>query len=283
MIKNINVKTDIDSFHDFIPFRAKGHLPDDREKLINKIDDIINHLILKDNLKIYLCTNDKNDKYVLDKIGYKYSTIDFPKKDYEFLHNYKDVNKDIDDIKNTKISNNNLSYNNISGTDESIKNYLFDILREKINFAYNEIKNKNMDNKSNADNYIIVCAAKTLTFNGKMIGAAKNRDEAYNMLRALSGKKHEVISAIGVFCKNECYKKLSSSEMFFYNLTDEEIYRYIDNVKPYDKLGAYDMQDPYFDFDENLIGNYTTALGFPFQQFMKILNDLHFTILYETK
>ena len=96
------------------------------------------------------------------------------------------------------------------------------------------------------------------------MGKPHSREEAYGMLRFLSGRSHKVITAVTI---RDCNKTSTSSDtaiVHFKELTDSEIYYYIDNFKPFDKAGAYGIQEwiGYIGIDR-IEGSYFTIMGFP--------------------
>ena len=238
LINKINIDTYIDSFHDYIPFRVKGHLPFDKEKLINQIDNMINKMKLNDNVKIYLISDSKQNEDVLNRAGYNFEVID--------------------EMNNIDLSGKIFDKELLNAAAKDILN---DSLKE-----YN--KNHNIENPS-----MIVSSVKAVVFEDKILGKPKDRDEAYHMLKMLSGKKHIVSSSLCVLYNGKYYIHNEETEVYFYNLSDDVIYRYIDNAKPYDKCGGYDIQDEYFDFDENYVGSYNNLTGFPLGSFIKIIAD----------
>ena len=98
----------------------------------------------------------------------------------------------------------------------------------------------------------------------RVMGKPRSREEAYEMLSFLSGKQHKVITAI-TLRDNEKVKTLSDTAIVhFKSLSDKEIYYYIDTFKPFDKAGAYGIQEwiGYIGIDR-IEGSYFTIMGFP--------------------
>lgn len=96
--------------------------------------------------------------------------------------------------------------------------------------------------KRNSDE-IILAADTIVVLNDHIIGKPVHREEAITILMALSGEKHKVITGV-VIRKGE--KEISfadTTEVEFYNLTTEQIEFYVDKYKPYDKAGAYAIQE----------------------------------------
>ena len=110
---------------------------------------------------------------------------------------------------------------------------------------------------------------------GKALGKPKDPKEAFDMLKRLSGKKHEVITSVSI--KSTSFQKIinDSTTVNFKELTDEEIHYYINNYKPYDKAGAYGIQEWIgFIGIESIEGSYFNVVGLPvhklYEELMKL-------------
>ena len=109
----------------------------------------------------------------------------------------------------------------------------------------------------------------------KALGKPKDKKEAFKMLKSLSGKKHKVITSISI--KNKKFQRIinDTTQVTFKNLTDEEINYYIDNYKPFDKAGAYGIQEWIgFIGIENIEGSYFNVVGLPVHKLYKELMNL---------
>ena len=109
----------------------------------------------------------------------------------------------------------------------------------------------------------------------KALGKPKNEEDAYKMLRNLSGKKHEVITSISI--KNKHFQKIVNdiTVVSFKELTDDEINYYIKNYKPFDKAGAYGIQEWIgFIAIKNMEGSYFNVAGLPIHKLYKELMNL---------
>jgi septum formation protein len=96
------------------------------------------------------------------------------------------------------------------------------------------------------------------------LGKPKDAKDAFNMLKRLSGKKHKVITSISI--KNTFFQKIinDSTTVNFKKLSDDEIHYYIDNYKPFDKAGAYGIQEWIgFIGIESIEGSYFNVVGLP--------------------
>ncbi len=107
------------------------------------------------------------------------------------------------------------------------------------------------------------------------LGKPKNAEDAFNMLRSLSGKNHKVITSISIKSKN--YQKIINdiTTVTFKELSDNEINYYIKNYKPFDKAGAYGIQEWIgFIAIDKLEGSYFNVVGLPVHKLYKELMNL---------
>lgn len=111
----------------------------------------------------------------------------------------------------------------------------------------------------------ILMTSDTLVLCGeRVMGKPHSREEARDMLRTLSGRTHKVITAVSVRDRSR-FKTLSDTAIVhFKELTDSQIEYYIDNYRPYDKAGAYGIQEwiGYIGIDR-IEGSYFTIMGLP--------------------
>ena len=93
------------------------------------------------------------------------------------------------------------------------------------------------------DDEILITADTVVIIDGRVLGKPHSREEAEEMLHTLSGRTHEVVTAVTIRYKRgeKCFSVSSIVE--FCRLEDWEIDSYIDNFKPYDKAGAYGVQE----------------------------------------
>ena len=124
------------------------------------------------------------------------------------------------------------------------------------------------------NNEIIITADTIVLLKNTIFGKPKDRDDAINILQQLSGKKHQVITGV---CIKSKYKELTFSHttnVLFKKLTLDEITYYIDKFKPYDKAGAYAIQEWIgFVGVEKIDGDYNNIVGLPVQELYVKLNE----------
>jgi len=152
-------------------------------------------------------------------------------------------------------------------TDESFPENL---IREKIteHISYNKAKAIEIPN----ENEIIITADTLVWLDDSVLGKPKNYEEAFRMIRNMSGKTHEVFTSVTIQSKEKSVTFSDVTEVSFDEFSDEEIQFYIQNFKPYDKAGAYGIQDwlGYAKISK-INGCYYNVMGFPLR---KLYNEL---------
>ncbi len=124
------------------------------------------------------------------------------------------------------------------------------------------------------DNEILITADTLVLCEGRIMGKPKNRADAIDMLKHLSGKTHEVVTAI-TLRDSKHYKTLSdTSIVHFKKLSEKEIEYYVDEYKPMDKAGAYGIQEWIGYIGIPMIeGSFFTIMGFPTHLVYSLLLD----------
>ena len=117
--------------------------------------------------------------------------------------------------------------------------------------------------------YAVIAADTVLEFEGRCLGKPPDLKAARNMLKALSGNSHKVITATGLFCPNDPpLINTSVTVVKFRPLTDETIGDYFRVVNPLDKAGGYDIGDHGELLLDSYDGSWTNIIGLP----MEIIN-----------
>lgn len=104
--------------------------------------------------------------------------------------------------------------------------------------AVNELLQQNND-----DSKIIIAADTIVVLNDEIIGKPKDSSDAIAILKKLSGQQHKVITGVVIISKEKEIAFSDVTEVAFYELTDEQIAFYVDKYQPYDKAGAYAIQE----------------------------------------
>ncbi|MDH3343788.1 MAG: Maf family protein [Desulfobacteraceae bacterium] len=108
---------------------------------------------------------------------------------------------------------------------------------------------------------------------GAVLGKPGSIDEARSMLKQLSGQTHEVFTGYSIVCKakNRKFSETVQTEVFFKNLTHEEIEWYIHTKEPFDKAGAYAIQGLGTFLVKRINGSYTNVVGLPVCEVIEFL------------
>ncbi len=128
---------------------------------------------------------------------------------------------------------------------------------------------------------IIIAADTIVVSDKKVLGKPANREEAYGMLKMLSGRVHEVYTGLVILDtkSRKYYKVFEVTKVKFRKILDREIVYYTGTKSPYDKAGAYGIQDDFGStFVECLKGDYFNVVGLPIvktyiglRKFMKLI------------
>ena len=134
-------------------------------------------------------------------------------------------------------------------------------------------KAKEVYSRLKNENALVLGADTIVVFNKEILGKPKNEEDAFNMLKKLSGKAHQVITAYA-FCYNKkTIVKSVKSKVVFNALTDEFIKEYISSGSPLDKAGAYGVQDNN-GVVKKVKGSLNNVIGLPIEIFEKKLKKL---------
>ena len=114
------------------------------------------------------------------------------------------------------------------------------------------------------DNEILITSDTLVLCGDRVMGKPHSREEAIDMLRCLSGREHKVITAITLRDRGRCSTTSDTAVVYFKELTDNEIEYYVDQYKPFDKAGAYGIQEwiGYAGIGR-IEGSYFTIMGLP--------------------
>mgnify|MGYP001791344797 CR=1 FL=1 len=137
-----------------------------------------------------------------------------------------------------------------------------------------DLKSKPFDSEL-TDNDLLITSDTIVWLNKSALGKPKNFEEAYDMLQRLSGKSHEVITSVSI--KTNTSQKIinDTTKVYFKDLTTEEINYYITTYEPYDKAGAYGIQEWIGKIGiDKIEGSYFNVMGLPVHKLYKELMNL---------
>ncbi|MCB9226738.1 MAG: septum formation protein Maf [Chitinophagales bacterium] len=122
------------------------------------------------------------------------------------------------------------------------------------------------------DNELLITADTIVTLNNKIYGKPKDKKDAVKILKELSGKTHEVITGVALISTTKKVTFKSITQVSFNTLSLNEINYYIDNFAPYDKAGAYAIQEWIGMVGiEKIVGDYFNVVGLPLNKLYKEL------------
>ena len=120
----------------------------------------------------------------------------------------------------------------------------------------------------------LIIAADTLVYKDKtLLGKPRDEDEAFSMLRTLSGDRHSVYTGICVAYGGKIAKKAVETAVFFRNLSDDEIENYVKSGEPMDKAGAYGIQGRACLFVKGIEGDYFNVVGLPLTELFEMIKE----------
>ena len=155
-----------------------------------------------------------------------------------------------------------------------------ELQREEIPLFLARLKaNAFLKNNSITNNTIVITADTIVLIDGITLEKPNNRNEAIEMLKKLSGKTHSVFSGVCLSTKSKQHLFFDETKVTFKNLSNEEINYYVDNFKPYDKAGAYGIQEwiGYVGV-ERIEGSYFNVMGMPIH---KLYSELSYFFSFD--
>lgn len=133
-------------------------------------------------------------------------------------------------------------------------------------------KAKAFDESELPENYLIITADTVVIVDDTILGKPKTVEDATNMLRLLSGKKHSVVTGVTIHTKDKTKTFSVTSKVSFEVLDEEEIEFYVNEYKPFDKAGSYGIQEWIGYIGVNAVeGSYFNVMGLPTQKLYQML------------
>lgn len=126
----------------------------------------------------------------------------------------------------------------------------------------------------------LIVAADTMVFlDGLRLGKPRDEEDAFRMLRALSGREHLVCTGLALICGDRVEVESETTSVRFAQLTDEEISAYIATGEPMDKAGAYGIQGRAALFVTGISGDYFNVMGLPIYHLGQLLRGFGVRLL----
>ena len=119
---------------------------------------------------------------------------------------------------------------------------------------------------------ILICADTVVVYGSAILGKPKDRAEGILMLQKMSNSNHVVHTGVSIWGKDKCLSFTDTSEVELSNISTQEIEYYMDHYKPFDKAGAYGIQEWLgHNFIKSIKGSYTNIMGFPTEKVYRSL------------
>ena len=153
---------------------------------------------------------------------------------------------------------------------ESPEVYVQRVCRDKAQFGYDVLKMRHLHALP------VLAADTTVALDGKIFGKPDGVEHAAAMLRELSGREHQVMTAVAIASNGHVELLLSTSTVRFTELSEERIRRYLQSHEYADKAGGYAIQGQGGAFIEHLSGSYSGVMGLPLFETVQLLKRFNF-------
>ena len=151
---------------------------------------------------------------------------------------------------------------------ESPEAYVERMARTKVDAGWQRMQQRNLPRAP------VLSADTTVALDGKIFGKPANRGDAASMLAALSGRSHEVLTAVALKADDWLESVVSRSEVRFATLSAGQIAEYVESGECDDKAGAYGIQGRAGRFVVELRGSYSGVVGLPLYETGQLLDKL---------
>jgi len=193
--------------------------------------------------RIYLCSQSPRRRELLKQIGIN----------YEMLMLRTDPRRNIC-VDETPLEN------------ELPVDYVQRVCRTKAEAGWNALLYRNLPH------FPVLAADTTVTIDNTIIGKPRDNQHAAEILRSLSGRTHEVLTAVAVTFEERVEMRLSTTQVTFAKLSEERIHHYLLSHEAHDKAGAYGIQGQAGAFVERIEGSYTGVMGLPLCETVELLH-----------
>lgn len=218
------------------------------------------------NYNIILASGSPRRRELMDRIGAKYTVIP------------SDREEDMSDCVPSRL---------VEGLSKMKAEDIFDKLsrmnrlsdEDRVSYLSSVSRNGIVNFDFSSDSYVIIGSDTVVAYNSSILGKPHSTEEAFNMVKMLSGNTHEVYTGVcilicegGHIIKSENYN--ISTAVSITPMSDEEISRYIATGEPMDKAGAYAIQGLFCPYIEKITGDYYNIVGFPISSIYHKLIEL---------
>lgn len=126
---------------------------------------------------------------------------------------------------------------------------------------------------------IVIGADTAVVLDGDVLGKPRDQDDALTMLLRLSGRRHSVVTGVALLGPDGVQTALSSTDVFFREISQDEAVAYWHSGEPRDKAGAYGIQGRGGAFVESIKGSYSGVVGLPVYETVRLLQNVGIDVL----
>ncbi|MCR4807612.1 MAG: Maf family protein, partial [Lachnospiraceae bacterium] len=134
-----------------------------------------------------------------------------------------------------------------------------ELSRQKAEDVFKKALDKYWDDKD----MLVIGADTVVAFEDTIYGKPSDRDDAIRMLKNLSGRVHQVYTGVTLLTGDKKITFADATDVSVYEVSNEEIEKYVDSGEPMDKAGAYAIQGGFAKFIKEIKGEYNNVVGFP--------------------
>ncbi len=156
---------------------------------------------------------------------------------------------------------------------EKAADYVVRVTREKAEYAAKTMLWRRLPVRP------ILAADTTVVIDGRILGKPADPGEAAAMLKALSGRTHQVLTSVALRHEEETIQATQTSHVTFAQLDDDMLRAYCATQEPYDKAGGYAVQGLAAVFIENIAGSYSGIMGLPLRETAQLLKQAGIPVL----
>lgn len=150
--------------------------------------------------------------------------------------------------------------------------YIYRVTRAKADAGWKRILQRRLPVQP------VLAADTIVTIDGCILGKPRDNAHAEEMLKILSGRSHQVLTAIGIGMHDTIQMRLSTSTVRFREISEREIRHYLANTNVLDKAGAYAIQGVAAAFIVEISGSYSGIMGLPLYETAQLLEEAGITI-----
>ncbi len=226
---------------------------------LDKVDlEKINDYLQKENIHFYLVSNSPRRKWILEKANFNFKVLPSEFNEEQFLLNLTSIANN-DGIWEVKQPNHK----------EIIHEICSNLAIQKALLVYEDLK------LSNEQKFLLLSADTFVYYNQFFFTKPANEDQAFKMLKFLSGKTHTVLTSHCLVNHEKIIlKKEIMTLVTFRKISDKEISNYIKTKEPLDKAGSYAIQGDGAIFVETIVGDYLNVVGLSLNAVFFLLNEM---------